>query len=341
MCPGSASPTDDAYKRAGVDIDAAESTLGRIAAAVRSTYTEGVLAGLGAFGGLFELPSDLGRPVLVASTDGVGTKTTVAAAVGDYSGVGGDLVNHCVNDILVQGATPLFFLDYVASARLDTDVTVAIVTGAADACRANGVALLGGETAEMPGVYVEGALDVAGTIVGVVERDRIIDGSAIREGDVLLGFASGGLQTNGFSLARQVVEGRYDEPLVGSTSVGDALLAPHRSFQRGVRPLLEAGLVRGMAHVTGGGLPGNLPRVLPAGLGAELRAGSWPEPAIFDHLRRRGGLDETSMRRAFNLGIGFVVVVAPSDAEAARATCPERLYTIGRVVSGAGVRWLA
>lgn len=325
------------YQRAGVDLRAAEDTLSRIERAVASTYTPGVLRGLGAFGGLFALPTGLQEPVLVASTDGVGTKTMIATALDAYETIGRDLVNHCVNDILVQGATPLFFLDYVASARLVPETTARVVQGVADACRAAGIALLGGETAEMPGVYHEGELDLAGTIVGVIERSAIVDGSRVDEGDVLLGIASGGLQTNGFSLARSVLGNALSEPFAEGT-VGDALLAEHRSFLGAVRPLLEAGLVRAMAHVTGGGLPGNLPRSLPAGLGATVTRGTWPEPEVFGLLQRRGNLADDEMFEVFNMGVGFVIVVAEDDVERARAATDEPLYVIGRVMRGEGVR---
>lgn len=326
------------YQRAGVDLRAAEDTLARIERAVQSTYTPGVLRGLGAFGGLFAMPSGLREPVLVASTDGVGTKTMVAAALGAYESIGRDLVNHCIDDILVQGATPLFFLDYVASARLVPEVTARVVQGVADACRAANMALLGGETAEMPGVYHEGELDLAGTIVGVVEKHRIVDGAAtVRDGDVLLGLASGGLQTNGFSLARAVLGEAYHEPLEGAT-IGDALLAEHRSFRQAVLPLLEAGLVRGMAHVTGGGLPGNLPRSLPPGTGATIERGTWPEPPVFGVLQRRGALTDDEMFEVFNMGVGFVVIVAEGDVARARTLAPEPLYRIGSVTREEGVR---
>ncbi len=331
--------TKGGYREAGVDLASADDALARVKELVASTYTPGVLKGLGAFGGLFELPQGLERPVLVASTDGVGTKTMVAMRQRAYPGIGRDLVDHCVNDILVQGARPLFFLDYVASSRLEPAVTAAVVEGVADACRANGAALLGGEMAEMPGVYREGELDVVGTIVGIVERRAVVDGSAVREGDVLLGLASGGLQTNGFSLARQVLADALDEPF-GDGTVADALLAPHRSFLPAVTPLLdEAGLVHAMAHVTGGGLPGNLPRSLPDGLGAVVDRGSWQEPAIFGLIRERGALDEDEMARVFNLGVGFVLVVPPEGVEQARRLCPEPLVPIGRVERGAGVRF--
>ncbi|MEJ2667140.1 MAG: phosphoribosylformylglycinamidine cyclo-ligase [Deinococcales bacterium] len=326
------------YKQAGVDLASADDALARVSELVASTYTVGVLKGLGAFGGLFELPAGVRSPVLVASTDGVGTKTMLAVKRGRLAGIGRDLVNHCVNDILVQWARPLFFLDYVASARLDPAGTAEVVAGVAEACRANGAALLGGEMAEMPGVYVDGELDVVGTVVGLVEKSAIVDGSKVQGGDVVLALGSGGLQTNGFSLARSVLGGALDEPFEDG-AVGDALLAPHRSFLPAVGPLLERGLVRGMAHITGGGLPGNLPRSLPAGLGVRLERGSWPRPKIFDLIGQRGAIDEDEMARVFNLGVGFVVMVAPSAVEDARALCPEALHAIGRVVEGEGVRW--
>jgi len=326
------------YKQAGVDLASADEALARVKELVESTYTPGVLKGLGAFGGLFEVPAGYRHPVLVASTDGVGTKSMLAVRRGALSGIGRDIVNHCVNDILVQGARPLFFLDYVASARLRPEATAAVVAGVAEACRANGTALLGGEMAEMPGVYAEGGLDVVGTVVGVVERRAILDGSAVREGDVLLGLASRGLQTNGFSLARTVLADALDEPFEDGT-VADALLAPHRSFLDAVTPLLESGLVHGMAHVTGGGLPGNLPRSLPAGLGARVARGSWPEPAIFNLIRTRGEVTDDEMARVFNLGVGLVLMVGPDDVDEAMKVCPEPLYRIGEVEAGGDVRW--
>jgi len=327
------------YREAGVNLASADDALARVEELVASTYTPGVLKGLGAFGGLFELPRDLERPVLVASTDGVGTKTMIAMRQGAHTGIGRDLVNHCVNDILVQGARPLFFLDYVASSRLEPAVTAAVVEGVAEACRGTGAALLGGEMAEMPGVYRDGELDVVGTVVGIVERRAVLDGSAVREGDVLLGLASGGLQTNGFSLARRVLADALDEPFADGT-VADALLAPHRSFLAAISPLLaETGLVHAMAHITGGGLPGNLPRSLPDGLGAAVDRGSWQQPAIFGLLRERGALDEDEMARVFNLGVGFVLVVPPEHVEQARSLSPEALTPIGRVERGSGVRF--
>ena len=337
-------PPRSAYAAAGVDLAAADDALERIRADVESTYTPHVLRGLGAFGGLFALPTDVRDPVLVASTDGVGTKTRLAVALGRVRGLGSDLVNHCVNDILVQGARPLFFLDYVASARLDAGVVAEVVGGIADACRRGGIALIGGETAEMPGVYAAGEIDVVGTIVGIVARDALVDGSEVRAGDVLLGLESGGLQTNGFSLARSVARGHEGEPVdpgdPSGATLGDALLAPHRSFAAALRPLLAAGLVRALAHVTGGGVPGNLPRALPPGLGAEIFEGSWPRPVVFERLQGLGEIAEAEMRSVFNLGIGMIVVARPEDVERARAACPEPLHAIGRVVPGEGVRYM-
>jgi phosphoribosylformylglycinamidine cyclo-ligase len=339
-----APPVPSTYAAAGVDLAAADDAMARIRTAVTSTYTPNVLRGLGAFGGLFALPDDVERPVLVASTDGVGTKTGIALARGAVRGIGRDLVHHCVNDVLVQGARPLFFLDYVASARLEPSVVAEVVGGVADACRASGIALLGGETAEMPGVYAPGELDVVGTIVGIVGRADVIDGSAVRAGDVLLALASGGLQTNGFSLARAVAQGHLDEPVDPSDPAGptlaDALLAEHRSFMPSVRPLLDAGLVRALAHVTGGGIPGNLPRALPDGLGAEVDPSAWVRPPVFARLQALGEIGEGEMRSVFNLGVGMIVVVRADDVEAARACCPEPLTRIGAVVAGAGVRFL-
>lgn len=338
--PNPTDPTAAAYRRAGVDLDAGNETMARIERAVTATYTPQVLAGLGAFGGLFDAAAlkNMDAPVLVASTDGVGTKTKVAAALGRFDTLGQDLVNHCVNDLLVQGARPLFFLDYVASAKLEPAITAALVTGVATACEAHGIPLLGGETAEMPGVYEGGEFDLVGTLVGVVERADVITGERVRAGDRILGLPSGGLQTNGFSLARQVLAGRYADAL-GEATVGEALLAPHRSFLAAAAPLLEAGLVRGMAHITGGGLPGNLPRVLPAGLGAEITP-NWQLPEIFRLIEEVGKIDRGELFHVFNMGVGFVVIVAPEDVEEVCRRCPELLFEVGSVVTGAGVRLL-
>ena len=315
---------------------AADETLTRVKEAVRATYTKDVLAGLGAFGGLFDagILKEMNAPVLVASTDGVGTKTSVAAALGRYGTVGEDLVHHCVNDILVQGARPLFFLDYVASGRLEPAVTADLIGGVARGCKTHGIPLLGGETAEMPGVYKAGEFDLAGTIIGVVERARVVTGERVRAGDVVFGLESGGLQTNGFSLARHVLKD-LAEPLGGGT-LGDALLEPHRSFLEAMTPLLDAELVRGMAHITGGGLPGNLPRVLPEGLGAELTP-NWNVPEIFRLIEARGKIQRDELYRVFNMGVGFVFVVAPEDVERAARLVPDA-FEMGRIVQGEGVR---
>jgi phosphoribosylformylglycinamidine cyclo-ligase len=328
-----------AYTAAGVDLGAADETINLITEAVRSTYDSRVLAGIGAFGGLFELTDLPERPVLVASTDGVGTKTVVAASVNRYEGLGFDIVNHCINDILVQGARPLFFLDYIASSRLDPQVVARVVASAAEACRAAGVALLGGETAEMPGVYQRGELDLVGTIVGVVDRSRIIDGSRIRSGDVVVALESGGLQTNGFSLARAILSERYQQPL-GDGTVADALLVPHRSYLDAVMPLLDADLLHGLAHITGGGIPGNLGRILPDGLGAELQTGSWPVPEIFSLLSEAGQVTAAEMHRVFNMGAGFMLVLPRKSLERARELAGEPLHEIGVISEGSGVSLL-
>ena len=337
------SGSSDRYKAAGVDLDAADQALSGIESAVTSTYTPRALRGLGAFGGLFDASGLPERPILVASTDGVGTKTRVAARMDPeahaWRGIGRDLVNHCVNDVLVQGAQPLFFLDYVASAALDPTVIADLVSGVASACREAGIPLLGGETAEMPGVYSPGEVDVVGTLIGAVGADALLDGRAIREGDVVLGLSSHGLQTNGFSLARSVLEDRYDEALSDGRTVAAHLLAEHRSFLPVVTPLLEAGLLHGMAHVTGGGMPGNLPRVLPEALGVAVD-GTWPEPEVFGVIREAGGVSEEEMRRVFNLGIGFVLIVAEADEAKVTALASEPVYRVGRVQRGHGVTWV-
>jgi phosphoribosylformylglycinamidine cyclo-ligase len=309
------------YKDSGVDIDAGNEVVRRIKGLARGTFTPGVLSELGSFGGLFHLGGrGLRDPVLVSSADGVGTKLRVAFMSGIHGTVGVDLVNHCVNDILVQGAQPLFFLDYLATGRLDPDVAVQIVEGLARACRDNGCALLGGETAEMPGFYADGEYDVAGFIVGVVERDRLIDGRDVAAGDLLVGIPSAGLHTNGYSLARSIAFDRlrlavHDRvPELGQT-VAEALLAPHRSYLPLVRPLLESPAIKGMAHITGGGITDNLPRVLPRGTDALVRLGSWNVLPVFDWLQRGGGVPLADMLRTFNMGLGLILVVAHADAD--------------------------
>ena len=333
------------YRDAGVDIDAQNEALARIKSMVRSTRTAGVLSELGSYGGLFAPDwRSMDDPVLVSSADGVGTKLRVAFVSGVHDRCGRDLVNHCVNDILVQGARPLFFLDYVACGRLDPGVLAAVVEGVARGCRENGCALLGGETAEMPGFYADGEYDVAGFIVGMVDRPRLIDGSAIRAGDVLVGLPSAGLHTNGYSLARKLffeVAGlAIDDPVEGlGCTVGEALLAEHRSYLRAIEGLLDVGLVRGLAHITGGGLTDNLPRILPAGLSAEIRLGAWEVPPLFTWMCETGGVARAEMLRTFNMGIGMVIAVARGDVARVAAhldAIGEVSRTIGSVVEGDG-----
>lgn len=332
-------PEKPAYARAGVSLEAGERALELARDAVRATYDERVLAGFGAFGGVYDLSFLAGyaAPALVASTDGVGTKTLLAAALGRYDTLGHDLVHHGINDILAQGAAPIFFMDYLAASRLEPEVMAAVIGSVAAACRDAGIALLGGETAEMPGVYREGALDLAGTVVGVCERSELVTGSSIAPGDAVFALAATGLHTNGYSLARRALAGHYHEPWEGRT-VGEALLTPHRHYLEPVRALRSRLRLKGMAHVTGGGIPGNLPRILPAGLGAEIDLGSWPRPPIFDLIQQRAGVAEAEMHRVFNMGAGFLLVVDGAEAEAVPDACPEPIYRVGRIVEGGGVR---
>ncbi len=329
-----------AYSQAGVDIEAGNRATELMTEAVRSTYGAEVLAGIGAFGGLYDasLLKQMDAPVLVASTDGVGTKTKVAARLNRWDTIGQDLVNHCVNDILVQGARPLFFLDYVASSRLDSEQIAAVVGGVAAACRQVGCALLGGETAEMPGVYEHGELDLAGTIVGVVERGHLVDGGRIRAGDVVLALPSTGLHTNGYSLARRVLadlDWNETLPDLGS-SIGDALLAVHCSYLEPMRHLWVAGIdIRGMAHITGGGVIDNLPRILPAGVSAILQRGMWSEPPIFDLIQELGNISNDEMFHVFNMGLGMLVVVPAEQLELAKATLAEIAH-VGMITDGDG-----
>ena len=336
--------TQSTYKGSGVDIDAGNEAVRRIRGLARSTFTPGVLSDIGSFGGLFRL--ETGRyhdPVLVSSADGVGTKLKVAFLAGRHDTIGVDLVNHCVNDILVQGAEPLFFLDYLATGRLSPDVVEAIVGGVASACRDNGCALIGGETAEMPGFYADGEYDIAGFIVGVVDREKLVIGRSIAVGDVLVGVPSSGLHTNGYSLARRIVFDRlglavdsYVAELRGT--VGDALLAPHRSYLGCVRPLLEARRIKGMAHITGGGITDNLPRVLPHGTTAVIDLATWEPPVLFRWLQESGEVPIEDMLRTFNMGIGLIIVTSSHDAEpligelAARSGRDARV--IGEIVAG-------
>jgi phosphoribosylformylglycinamidine cyclo-ligase len=332
------------YKASGVDIDAGNETVRRIRSLARTTFTPGVLSDIGSFGGLFRLDRDrFQEPVLVSSADGVGTKLKVAFMTGRHDTVGADLVNHCVNDILVQGAAPLFFLDYLATGRLSPVVVEQVVSGVARACRENGCALIGGETAEMPGFYADGEYDIAGFIVGVVDRSKVIDGRTIAPGDVLIALPSAGLHTNGYSLARRVFfesAGMTVDTVVPElgTTIGDALLAPHRSYLSVVTPLVERGLVKGLAHITGGGITENLPRVLPDGCAADVGRSSWTVPPIFRLLQERGGIEWDEMLRAFNMGVGMIVVCASGEAqrviEIAAAAGEPGAVRIGVVVPG-------
>jgi phosphoribosylformylglycinamidine cyclo-ligase len=312
------------YKQAGVDIDAGDELVERIKPFAKATRIEGVMADVGGFAGLFRLPGDVEEPVLVSGTDGVGTKLKIAFMTGEHDTIGFDLVGMCVNDVITTGARPLFFLDYFATGKLEVGVAERVVAGIAAACKESGCALLGGETAELPGMYAEGEYDLAGFAVGVVARARIVDGARIEAGDVAIGLPSSGLHSNGYSLARKVVFemmklSPHDRaPELGGKTVGEALLAPTRLYARHVHALLAPGTVdvRAMSHITGGGMPGNLPRVLPDGLGVCIDA-KWPRAGIFDLVRRGGGIDAREMRRTFNDGIGFVFVVAKSDASRA------------------------
>lgn len=326
------------YRDAGVDIAAGARAVELMKDAVRATYGPEVLAGIGAFGGLFDASAlaGLAAPVLVASTDGVGTKTKIATALGRYDTIGHDIVNHCVNDILVQGARPLFFLDYIASAKLVPEVIATVVGGCAAACRAVGCALLGGETAEMPGVYAPGELDLVGTIVGVVDRGAIVDGRSIAAGDAIIGLASAGLHTNGFSLARRVFDGWDLTAIIPELgrSLGDALLAPHRAYLTDVRRLWDAGItVKGLAHITGGGLIDNPPRIFPRGVAAWLRRGSWPMPPIFQLIQRLGQIDEHEMAHAFNLGLGMLVIVPSAQADTALHALGADAWHVGEMIA--------
>ncbi|HTI64462.1 MAG TPA: phosphoribosylformylglycinamidine cyclo-ligase [Gemmatimonadaceae bacterium] len=330
------------YRSAGVDIDAADDAKQRIKAHVLSTLTAGARGEFGGFGGMFRVPTDVPKPVLVASADGVGTKLKVAIEAERHDTVGHDLVNHCVNDILVQGATPLFFLDYVAFGRLEPIVVEGIVAGVAAGCRENGCALLGGETAEMPGVYTPPDYDLAGFIVGYVDEDAIRGPARVREGDVLVALESSGLHTNGFSLARRIVNERMglaagDRFPGDSRSVADVLLAVHRSYLQALRPVL--GRIHAMAHITGGGIPGNLNRALPPSLDAVVDTSTWEIPNLFRQLAEAGGVDRDEMFRAFNMGVGMVVIgpeAAAGEVIAAAARSGVNAWRTGEVRPGSG-----
>lgn len=331
------------YADAGVDISEGERTKQRIKMLARKTFNKGVLSEIGGFGGLFGLDlQKFPEPVLVSSADGVGTKLKVAFELGIHHTVGCDLVNHCVNDIAVQGATPLFFLDYLATGKLEGGVMEKVVEGLSEACKANGCALIGGETAQMPGFYSEGEYDLAGFIVGVVNRPDIITGDKIQAGDVLFGLPSNGLHTNGYSLARKLLfetakygPDQYVNELKDKT--GNALMRQHRSYLSIVKKLTQAGLVSGMAHITGGGITDNLPRILAKGLCAQVELSSWEVPPLFQHLQQLGNVAQDEMLRTFNMGIGFIVVVPAELAKKAKAIlnrANERHFIIGRIARG-------
>jgi phosphoribosylformylglycinamidine cyclo-ligase len=327
------------YKDAGVDIDAGNALVERIKPCVAATRRPGVLAGIGGFGGLFELPTGYRRPVLVAGTDGVGTKLKLAIETGRHDGVGIDLVAMCVNDVIVQGAEPLFFLDYYAAGRLDVDIAAAVIEGIAAGCRQAGAALIGGETAELPGFYQGGDYDLAGFCVGIVEHDKIIDGSRVAAGDAIIGIASSGLHSNGYSLARKVLErsgAKHEMPLDGQTLI-ERLLAPTRIYVKPLLALMAEVEVHAMAHITGGGLPENLPRVLPEGLAAVVERGSWRRPEVFDWLQSAGRIADAELYRTFNCGLGMAVIVAAEAAEKAVALLEaqgEQAWIAGRIEAG-------
>jgi phosphoribosylformylglycinamidine cyclo-ligase len=336
-------PRTISYADSGVDIDRANRTKQRIKYLAHKTFNRGVLSDIGGFGGLFAIDKKkFSDPVLVSSVDGVGTKLKIAFEMHLHHTVGQDLVNHCVNDIAVQGATPLFFMDYFATGKLQPDVAEKVVAGIADACKHNGCALIGGETAEMPGFYADGEYDLAGFIVGVADRDKLITGKAVEPGDVLIGLASSGLHTNGFSLARKLffetanyTPDSYVNEIKGK--VGTELMKTHRSYWPIIRRMIDAEAVSAMAHITGGGITENLPRVLPKGTGAIVEMHSWPVPPLFQHLQSIGNVPQDEMLRTFNMGIGMVLVVPAKKFKKAQTIldrCGEKGYTIGRVVKG-------
>ena len=339
-------PTKDAtitYADAGVDIDRANRTKKRIKYLAHKTFTRGVLSEIGGFGGLFAVDkAKYLDPVLVSSVDGVGTKLKVAFEMNVHHTIGADLVNHCVNDIAVQGATPLFFMDYLATGKLDPEVAEKVIEGLAEACKHNGCALIGGETAEMPGFYPDGEYDLAGFIVGVVERERIITGKTVEIGDVVLGLASNGLHTNGYSLARKLLfevahytPESYVNELKGK--VGNELMRTHKSYWPAIKRLVDGECVSAMAHITGGGITENLPRVLPRGTSAVIEMGSWQVPPIFEHMQTLGNVPQDDMMRTFNMGLGMLLVVPSKKFKKAQTVLEragEKPFTVGRIIKG-------
>jgi phosphoribosylformylglycinamidine cyclo-ligase len=330
------------YAEAGVNLSEAERAKERIKFLAHKTFNKRVLSDIGSFGGLFQLDTKYEQPVLVSSADGVGTKLKLAFQTGIHHTVGADLVNHCVNDIAVQGATPLFFLDYLATGRLENTVIEKIVKGLSEACKANGCALIGGETAQMPGFYADGEYDLAGFIVGVVEREKLITGKQIRNGDVLIGFPSTGLHTNGYSLARKLffeVAGYKPSQYIPALKdkAAASLMKIHRSYLPIIRKLTANGYTTGMAHITGGGITENLPRILPKGLAAQIELGSWPSLPVFDHIQQIGQVDQDEMFRTFNMGIGLIAVIPAEKFKRLKSVfdrAGERFHQIGRIVKG-------
>jgi phosphoribosylformylglycinamidine cyclo-ligase len=337
------SKTAVTYADAGVDIDRANRTKKRIKYLAHKTFTRGVLSEIGGFGGLFAVDkAKWVDPILVSSVDGVGTKLNIAFEMDVHHTIGADLVNHCVNDIAVQGATPLFFMDYLATGKLEPEITEKVIEGLAEACKHNGCALIGGETAEMPGFYSDGEYDLAGFIVGAVDRERIITGKTVEIGDVILGLASNGLHTNGYSLARKLLfeVGKYTldsyvNELKGK--VGNELLRTHKSYWPAIKRLVDGECVSAMAHITGGGITENLPRVLPRGVAAVIDMGSWQIPPIFEHLQQLGNVPQEEMFRTFNMGLGMLLVVPSKKFKKAQTVLEragEKAFTIGRIVKG-------
>ena len=335
-------PSPVTYADAGVNIDRANRTKQRIKYLAHKTFNKSVLSEIGGFGGLFSIPLKYKDPVLVSSVDGVGTKLKIAFEMKVHHTVGGDLVNHCVNDIAVQGAAPMFFMDYLATGKLEPEIAEKIVEGIAEACKHNGCALIGGETAEMPGFYPEGEYDLAGFIVGAVDREKIINGKNVQIGDVILGLPSSGLHTNGYSLARKLLfevakytPETYVNEIKGK--VGNELMRPHKSYWPVLRKLIDSECVSAMAHITGGGITENLPRVLPRGTGAVIELGSWPVQPIFEHMQNLGNVPQDEMLRTFNMGLGMLLVV-PNKKFKKTQTLLERAsekgYTVGRIVKG-------
>jgi phosphoribosylformylglycinamidine cyclo-ligase len=331
------------YADAGVDIDRANRTKKRIKYLAHKTFNRGVLSEIGGFGALFAIDKQkYVNPVLVSSVDGVGTKLKVAFEMKVHHTIGADLVNHCVNDIVVQGATPLFFMDYLATGKLEPEVAEKVIEGLAEACKHNGCALIGGETAEMPGFYPEGEYDLAGFIVGVVEREKIINGKNVQLGDVILGLASNGLHTNGYSLARKLlfeIGGYTPESYVNELKgkVGNELMRTHKSYWPSVKRLVDGDCVTAMAHITGGGITDNLPRMLPRGMAAIIEMGSWTVPPIFEHLQKLGNVAQEEMLRTFNMGLGMLLVVPSAKFKKAQTVIEragEKAFTVGRIVKG-------